>query len=58
MSDKPDIPAPVRVKGEAEASYRTGDVNITKENIGLGDVPGRLESLEERVARLELAGVN
>ena len=58
MDNKPAIPEAVRVKGEAESSYRTGDVDITKENIGLGDVPGRLESLEERVARLELAGVN
>ena len=58
LDNKPAIPEAVRVKGEAESSYRTGDVDITKENIGLGDVPGRLESLEERVARLELAGVN
>ena len=33
------IPAAVRVKGAAESSYRTGDVNITPENIGLGNVP-------------------
>lgn len=26
------------VKGSAEAEYRTGDVNITKDNIGLGNV--------------------
>lgn len=26
------------VKGDAEAAYRTGDVNITKANIGLGNV--------------------
>lgn len=26
------------VKGDAESSYRTGDVNITKANIGLGNV--------------------
>ena len=26
------------VKGDAEATYRTGDVNITKANIGLGNV--------------------
>ena len=26
------------VKGESESSYRTGNVNITKENIGLGNV--------------------
>lgn len=42
------------VKGSAESIYRRGFVDITKEDIGLGDVPGRLESLEERVSRLEL----
>lgn len=29
----------VGVKGNAETSYRRGNVNITKENIGLGNVP-------------------
>lgn len=33
-----EIPIPVSVKGEAEEEYRTGEVNITKENIGLGRV--------------------
>ena len=33
-----EIPIPVSVKGEAEEEYRTGEVNITKENIGLGKV--------------------
>ncbi len=33
------IPAAVRVKGNAEGAYRTGDVNLTAENIGLGNVP-------------------
>lgn len=37
-SDLVDTPAETRVKGEAENSYRTGDVNITKENIGLENV--------------------
>lgn len=27
------------IKGDAETTYRTGNVNITKENIGLGNVP-------------------
>lgn len=27
------------VKGEAESAFRTGNINITKENIGLGNVP-------------------
>lgn len=34
LSNKPTIPAPVRVKGDAESSYRTGDVNITAANVG------------------------
>lgn len=33
----PTIPAAVRVKGDAESSYRTGDVNLTPANIGLTD---------------------
>ena len=52
LRDKPDIPAAVRVKGEVEEEYRTGDVDITKENIGLGDVPDRIESLEAMVKQL------
>ena len=52
LSDKPDIPAAVLVKGEAEEEYHTGYVSITKESIGLADVPGRLESLEAMVKRL------
>lgn len=34
LTGKPTIPAAVRVKGNAESSYRTGDVNITPANIG------------------------
>lgn len=34
LTDKPTIPAAVRVKGNAESAYRTGDVNLTAENIG------------------------
>lgn len=40
------------VKGSAESIYRRGFVDITKEDIGLGDVPGRLESLEVMVKQL------
>ena len=39
LTDKPTIPASVRVKGNTESDYRIGDVNITPENIGLGNVP-------------------
>lgn len=33
-----NIPDPTAVKGEAETEYRTGNVDITKGNIGLGKV--------------------
>ena len=37
--------APVRgVKGNSESSYRTGNVNITKANIGLGNVDNKSSS--------------
>ena len=39
LSDKPSIPAAVAVKGDSETDYRTGNVNLTKANIGLGNVP-------------------
>ena len=34
VSDFPTIPAAVAVKGNAESSYRTGNVNLTPANIG------------------------
>ena len=34
LTNKPVIPAAVRVKGNAESSYRTGDINLTAANIG------------------------
>lgn len=34
LSDKPSIPDAVAVKGNAESSYRTGNVNITADNVG------------------------
>ena len=34
LSSKPSIPAAVAVKGNAESSYRTGNVNLTPANIG------------------------
>ncbi len=36
--DKGSLVAVTGVKGNAETTYRTGDVNITKTNIGLGNV--------------------
>lgn len=38
LSNKPSIPAAVAVKGNAETTYHTGNVNITPANIGLGNV--------------------
>ncbi len=40
LSNRPSIPAAVRVKGNAESSYRTGDVNLTAENIGAFPITG------------------
>lgn len=34
LANKPAIPAAVAVKGSAESAYRTGNVNLTPENIG------------------------
>ncbi len=38
LENLPAIPTPTAVKGDAESSYRTGNVNITPANIGLGNV--------------------
>ena len=34
LTGKPTIPAAVAVKGNAESTYRTGNVNLTPDNIG------------------------
>lgn len=34
VQNKPTIPTAIRVKGNAESAYRTGDVNLTSDNIG------------------------
>ena len=44
LSNKPTIPAAVAVKGNAESTYRTGNVNITPANIGLGNVNNTADS--------------
>ncbi len=41
LSNTPEIPPAVSVKGNAEAFYRTGEVNITPGNIGLGNVENK-----------------
>jgi len=38
LDNKPSIPSAVAVKGNAESTYRTGNVNLTPANIGLGNV--------------------
>ena len=38
LSDKPTIPPATAVKGNSETNYRTGNVNLTPANIGLGNV--------------------
>lgn len=49
LINKPEPPEVIRVKGDAENSYRVGDVNITKENIGLGNVDNTSDA-NKRVA--------
>lgn len=46
LTDKPTIPVAVAVKGNAESSYRTGNVNITPANIGLGNVNNTADSVK------------
>jgi len=38
IKNKPTIPDAIAVKGDAESTYRVGNVNITKANIGLSNV--------------------
>lgn len=38
LTNKPTIPPAVAVKGNAETAYRTGNVNLTAANLGLGNV--------------------
>lgn len=43
------------VKGESESSYRTGKINITKSNIGLGNVDNTADS-DKKVSYANSAG--
>ena len=54
LTDKPTIPAAVRVKGNAESAYRTGDVNLTAENIGA--LPATKEGSFFQKLNLEVEG--
>lgn len=56
LSNKPTIPAAVRVKGNAETTYHTGDVNITPANIGLGNVDDTADSAKNVNAAIMLKG--
>lgn len=40
LTNRPEIPPAVSVKGNAETTYRTGEVNLTPENIGIGVMQG------------------
>lgn len=50
LSDTPSIPAAVAVKGNAESSYRTGNVNLTPANIGAMPTANVLDSKESITA--------
>lgn len=45
LSNKPPIPAAVSVKGNAESTYRTGQVNLTPANIGAANNWGYAASI-------------
>ena len=40
LTNKPTIPAAVKVKGNKESNYRTGNVNLTPANIGAVNIAG------------------
>lgn len=50
LSDTPTIPAAVAVKGNAESSYRKGNVNLTPANIGAVPTANVLDSRESITA--------
>lgn len=54
LTNLPSIPPAVAVKGNAESKYRTGDVNITKENIGLANT----EDKSSETIRSEITSEN
>ena len=55
LSNKPTIPAAVAVKGNAETSYRTGNVNLTPDNIGA--FPGSIRLTNENLNDVKDPGV-
>ena len=52
ISDFPTIPDAVAVKGNAESSYRTGNVNLTPANIGALALSGGTLTGNVRIARV------
>lgn len=57
LSNKPTIPAAVAVKGNAETAYRTGNVNITPANMGLGNVNNTADKDKAVAYARDTAGV-
>lgn len=57
LSNKPTIPAAVAVKGNAETAYRTGNVNITPANMGLGNVNNTADKDKSVAHARDTAGV-
>ncbi len=57
LSNKPTIPAAVAVKGNAETAYRTGNVNITPANMGLGNVNNTADKDKSVAYARDTAGV-
>lgn len=57
LSNKPTIPAAVAVKGNAESTYRTGNVNLTPANIGAVATSKVLSTKEQINANTNTANV-
>lgn len=57
LSNKPTIPVAVAVKGNAETAYRTGNVNITPANMGLGNVNNTADKDKSVAYARDTAGV-
>lgn len=57
LSNKPTIPAAVAVKGNAESTYRTGNVNLTPANIGVVATTKVLTTKEQINANTDTSNV-
>lgn len=56
VSGRPTIPAAVAVKGNAESTYRTGNVNITAANIGITVVNNTADSAKNVASAVKWNG--